>query len=300
MSDSSTRAPRPPQWRAEPILETDGARQPFRPLWQSVSGQGAFAVEHFDRVWSDPAEQTRPVVDTLTSEALPYDAPQSMPDGAVACPPDPLHAAADAHQSVQSLQAVLHRPVLPLPAHAPVIDPAIIQREREAGHAEGRSAALVEMRGAIERECEGVRELLRGIQTALADSERFFVPLERLALHLARQIVRGELSVSGQAISRLVEGCLAEIDARGQSLLLRLNPADHDRLLAMPKALDAHISVVRDGTLSPGSVRVEMAEGMVEDLLEHRLDSLSQSLLSEPWSGPRTFEHLPLESGGDS
>ncbi len=180
------------------------------------------------------------------------------------------------------------------------MDPALLQREREAGYAEGRSAALIEMRGAIDRECEGVRELLRGIQTALTENERFFVPLERLALHLARQIVRGELSLSGQAISRLVEGCLAEIDARGQSLLLRLNPADHDRLLAMPKVLDAHISVVRDSTLAAGSVRIEMAEGMVEDLLEHRLDSLSQSLLAEPWSGPRTFEHLAVEHDVDS
>jgi flagellar assembly protein FliH len=288
------------------MLEADVTRQPFRPLWQSVAGQSTFAEERFDRVWSGPEQGTEFAPDQSSQRFdQSIDGTAGNGDSRFASI-DRLSGAGDSALTevggipAPTFEVAVPRVLAQAPISAPVIDPAQLQREREAGYAEGRSAALIEMRGAIDRECEGVRELLRGIQTALGDNERFFVPLERLALHLARQIVRGELSLSGQAISRLVEGCLAEIDARGQSLLLRLNPADHDRLLAMPKTLDASISVVRDSTLTAGSVRIEMAEGMVEDLIEHRLDSLSQSLLAQPWSGPRTFEHLAVEHDGDS
>jgi hypothetical protein len=44
-----------------------------------------------------------------------------------------------------------------------------------------------------------------------------FEPVKRLALHISEQLVLAELTISGQAIERLVQRCLDEIDLHGQS-----------------------------------------------------------------------------------
>ena len=72
--------------------------------------------------------------------------------------------------------------------------------------------------------------LIAAIQASASDSHRLFTPLKRLALHLAEQLVRGELSLSGEAINRLVEHALVEVDrSPGNELVLSLNPEDLER-----------------------------------------------------------------------
>ena len=48
-----------------------------------------------------------------------------------------------------------------------------------------------------------------------------------------------------------------------------------------------------DATLARGSVRVELTEGWVEDLIEDRLDTLSRALLDEPWTPKKAPEPAP-------
>ena len=92
---------------------------------------------------------------------------------------------------------------------------------RQQGMAEGRAAASV----SAEEEVQQLRSVLQGLQASLSDTQRLFEPMQRLALHLAEQLVRGELEFSSRAIRRLIESALLEVDQK-LAFSVRLNPED--------------------------------------------------------------------------
>ena len=181
----------------------------------------------------------------------------------------------------------------PLAVAEAQIDGALLEREREAGFEAGLAAARAQMRQEIEVEKAAIRELLEAIRRSAADARQFFAPMERLAVHLAEQLVRGELTLSGQAIRRLVENCLTEFEHRGERLVLRLHPEDMDNFSSLKGELSDSVELVRDAGLDRGSVRIEMADGVVEDLIEHRLEALAKSVL-----GAEAAAQFARESAG--
>jgi len=156
---------------------------------------------------------------------------------------------------------------------------------RQQGMAEGRAAASA----SAEEEVQQLRSVLQGLQASLSDTQRLFEPMQRLALHLAEQLVRGELEFSSRAIRRLIESALLEVDQK-LAFSVRLNPEDL-QLLRTTLGEDDAMHMAGDPALSRGSVRVEMDDGVVEDLIEHRLDTLARSLL-----GPEVKPHVSVLS----
>lgn len=118
-----------------------------------------------------------------------------------------------------------------------------------------------------------------GLQTLLADSKQFFEPMKRLALHLAEQLVLGELSASPQAMERLVQRCLDELDHPAQGVVvLELHPDDKARLQKHGSEFTRGMRLEAVHDLKPGSVRVFANDTVVEDLVENRLQALVASL----------------------
>jgi flagellar biosynthesis/type III secretory pathway protein FliH len=156
---------------------------------------------------------------------------------------------------------------------------------RQQGMAEGRAAASA----SAEEEVQQLRAVLQGLRASLTDTQRLFEPMQRLALHLAEQLVRGELEFSSRAIRRLIESALLEVDQK-LAFSVRLNPEDL-QLLRTALGEDDAMHMAGDPALSRGSVRVEMDDGVVEDLIEHRLDTLARSLL-----GPEVKPHASVLS----
>ena len=156
---------------------------------------------------------------------------------------------------------------------------------RQQGMAEGRAAASA----SAEEEVQQLRSVLRGLQASLSDTQRLFEPMQRLALHLAEQLVRGELEFSSRAIRRLIESALLEVDQK-LAFSVRLNPEDL-HLLRTTLGEDDAMHMAGDPSLSRGSVRVEMDDGVVEDMIENRLDTLARSLL-----GPEVKPHASVLS----
>ena len=100
-------------------------------------------------------------------------------------------------------------------------------------------------------------------------------------MHLAEQLVRGELSLSGQAVTRLVERCLSEFQQETSApIVVRMNPADHERHLAYGAMAPKNMDLRPDPSLSAGSVKVSMNGAMIEDLIEHRRQALWDALMS--------------------
>ncbi len=150
----------------------------------------------------------------------------------------------------------------------------------EQGKAQGEQAA----RDALVDEMAAQRVVFEAAAAELGalieDPKKFFEPLKRLAVHIAEQVVVGELQTSSQAIERLVQRCLDELDhpVHG-AVVLELNPEDKARLQTQGSDVIQGMRLEAVPEMQMGSVRVFANDTVVEDLVEHRLEGLAKALL---------------------
>ena len=238
--------------------------------------------------------------------------------------------ASDASQHAQALEAEPE----PAPADT-LLDSEAVQQAcdtaRQEGHeqglqqgrAEGMEQAQTEAREALEaallqadvdknnalqalrEELEGELEplkrqlgkLIEQTQALVSQPDALYEPVKRLSLHLAEQLVLGELNLSSGPIQRLIQRCLDELDLHGNPpLVVELHPQDKARLQDHVSELSQNISLQAVQTLLPGSVRVIVNDTMVEDLVGNRLEALARGLLVQPeaWREQSPFFRQPL------
>jgi len=151
---------------------------------------------------------------------------------------------------------------------------------KEQGMAEGDAKARADAAGEIAAQRVLFENVSRDLAALLADPKKFFEPLKRLAIHIAEQMVVGELQTSTQALERLVQRCLNELDhpVHG-AVVLELSPEDKARLQALDSEMIKGMRLEAVHDMQPGSVRVFANDTVVEDLVEHRLEGLAKALL---------------------
>ena len=159
-----------------------------------------------------------------------------------------------------------------------------LQQGLEKGNAQGMAAGEAKTRAELAEEMAAQRVVFENAATELsalmADPKKFFEPLKRLALHIAEQLVVGELQTSSTAVERLVQRCLDELDHPVQgAVVLELNPEDKARLQAQGGDFTKGMRLEAVSDLKTGSVRVMANDTVVEDLVEHRLEGLAKALL---------------------
>ena len=157
----------------------------------------------------------------------------------------------------------------------------------EAGKAEGLPQGIANGEVQAQQQMEAVlnHELTKLAQAEVALQEMtnmlgesMFEPVKRLALHMAKELVRGELTQSDEVVTRLVKGCMEQLEISKDKLQVYLNGDDY-QLLQADSMLEGKISYLPSADLQPGSVRVEQADSWVDDLLEDRLIMLSNQAL---------------------
>ena len=159
-----------------------------------------------------------------------------------------------------------------------------LEQGLEKGSAQGMAAGEAKTRAELAEEMAAQRVVFGNAATELsalmADPKKFFEPLKRLALHIAEQLVAGELQTSSAAIERLVQRCLDELDhpVHG-AVVLELNAEDKARLQAHGGDFIKGMRLEAVPDLKIGSVRVMANDTVVEDLVEHRLEGLAKALL---------------------
>lgn len=195
----------------------------------------------------------------------------------------------------------------------PELMESIKQEAFDRGLAEGKQqlAALqdeeAQQRAKAEAaDIEATHQLLSSIEKAIAglkeEPDQRHEPLKRLAMHLAEQLVLVELSLSPNSVQALVERCIETLDITpSAAVVVELNPNDMALLQSRVPEQGEEKKTWRlqaDPTLLPGSVRVRADDAVVSDLVEHRLESLAQSLLTEPkrWHEQTAFHPERLSS----
>jgi flagellar biosynthesis/type III secretory pathway protein FliH len=178
------------------------------------------------------------------------------------------------------------------------------RQEREAALAQAeadKAQALQQLREELEGEIEPLKRQLgkaaEQVQSLVGQPDKLYEHVKRLSLHLAEQLVLGELNMSSSAIERLIQRCLDELDLHGNHVVtVELNPQDKARLQERAGEMSHALSVQAVASLQPGSVRVMINDTLVEDLVGHRLEALARSLLVQPevWREQSPFFRQPL------
>ena len=171
------------------------------------------------------------------------------------------------------------------------------QSQADAAQALALDAQKSEILASLDDQKLLLKEVTDKLQALSDNPQALFEPLKRLALHISEHMVLAELNLSGQAIERLVQRCLDEIDLHGQSqVVIELNPQDKSRLQEMAGDVMGQMQIQAVSTLQPGSVRVLVNDTQIEDLVQNRMQTLANSLLTQPeaWREQSVFFRQPL------
>ena len=95
----------------------------------------------------------------------------------------------------------------------------------DAGYQKGREEATAN----FQKSKDSFEAMVASLRVAQNDMNEFYQPLKKLALHLAQQLVRGELSLSSSAIERLTKAALDDIEGQGEGpIIIFMHPSDRD------------------------------------------------------------------------
>jgi len=246
-------------WNTNPLLNSKVKAAHFvRTHWDEASAQsfGPWRV----------TPKSEPTDGLMTAN---QDVPPATPDAPPGPPADEVQVPVEAETESAS----------------PWSEAALAQLRDEAfqkGFLEGQAQVRAEHDAERAKEHELMRHLGIELRSITQDPQRFFEPLKRLSLHLAEQLVRAELQLSGQAVHNLVQACVEQLGHTSEAVHVSVNPEDLRRLQALGDAATQHLHLEADAQLRPGSVRVSANDTVVHDLIENRLEPLARRLLAQP------------------
>ena len=210
---------------------------------------------------------------------------------------DQLQANTKFTELVADLDLELGEPA-PEPTPVPVIDEQALEAAKQQGYEQGHAAGLSE--GLAQGQAQGqaqaetawqaqqalLAELVAQIPRLSEQVNGWREPMRELALHIAEQLVRGELRATGEVAARLVQGALDNLEQPSARVVATLHPDDAAQLNAMASELPKDMRIQPDPSLTRGSVRVSTDDSLIEDLMSTRLESLAAQLFDaeRPWA----------------
>jgi flagellar biosynthesis/type III secretory pathway protein FliH len=155
---------------------------------------------------------------------------------------------------------------------------ASLKSDHETQCQQIREQTQAEAEAKVEKTIHQYRELTQKIRAASTRVSEFFEPISRLSVHIAEQLVRGELTLGPVAITRLVQGCLDAIEERASNKepILKMHPADLETFLSGFDGELTGVSLMADDRLARGDVSLQMDHSVIDDLLSHRLEEIAQ------------------------
>jgi flagellar biosynthesis/type III secretory pathway protein FliH len=264
-----------PSWRSNQLLTGDKTSTNFSPLsWSNGGARAGFTKWEAQNVkLLEPAEE----IDIVT----------------------------EASEQLEEVLDIIKEDGAESEAEALTVSMAVFDQATQEFFEKGYSRGVEEAERKWERTRETFSTLTQSMYQEQQKATTFFEPIKTLSLHIAQQLVRGELSISNVAIERLIRGVLEELQQKGPApIVITLNPQDLEQVCLNLAEDLAHLDLRKSDNLSPGSVVLTLDNSAVEDLIEHRLEVLSESLFTavstDNMSTSNTNEDLSGKEEGKS
>lgn len=183
-------------------------------------------------------------------------------------PAEKVVAAAELEGAIQRIQ-VLERRIQELEAELPRRYEMGKKEGRAEGERAGTAAGMAAVQPVIDRMTASIAELASYRARFRRDSEP---ELLRLALAVARKILRRELTVDPHSLLGILKAALETIN-QAEVLCVRVNPEDAAQLtgklssLGLPDAVE----IVPDRTLERGSVILDTKRGQIDASMQTQL-----------------------------
>jgi len=166
----------------------------------------------------------------------------------------------------------------------------------EAGRAAGLAAAQAEIAArhrALDAQSAALQSALLALSRPLAKlDDDLHEQVARLAIAIARNLVRRELRMDPAQVIGIVRDTVALLPASSRGVRVVLHPEDAGLLrerLALPQSAEAW-SVVEDPVLSRGDCRVVSEYAQVDARLDTRIAAAMSELLGDERQAPRDGE----------
>lgn len=179
------------------------------------------------------------------------------------------------------------------PADAAAIDGRSAEKiaalEREAfvkgyaqGERSGAEAAARQGEAMLRRLSETIEEVAALRTDLLHRSEKDIV---RVALIIAERVLHREVSLDRELILAMAHIAIDRLGNRA-SATIRLHPADHAALMAVPRAqpFAGAVEIVADASVSRGGCLVQSDFGLIDLGVEAQLKEVSRAMLGEEGS----------------
>ena len=155
-----------------------------------------------------------------------------------------------------------------------------LRQEHNEKCEEIREATTAECEEKLHTTLEGYRDLTAKIKHSSSRVSEFFEPLSRLSVHIANQLVRGELNVGPVAITRLVQGCLDAVEDKlsKNDPVLRMHPDDLTMFLSNFNREPEGVKCIGDDSLARGDVSLQIDSSVIDDLISHRLEEITSRI----------------------
>jgi hypothetical protein len=224
-----------------------------------------------------------------SDDQVPLEADQAEPDSVVELPEsevvtdEVLSTQADT-QETEEEQALQHTEPEPGVVSG-VPEDEVVQREQShylRGLEAGKQQVRQELEQQVKDQCAVLASVSEQLNTLLQEQAKLYAPLKRLSLHIAQQLVLGELKQPTEIVERLVQRCLDELNLPQNGLVsVELNEQDKALLEAQDSQLLQGMRLEVASDLLSGSVRVKANDTIVEDFVQDRLKSVVKALSLE-------------------
>ena len=146
------------------------------------------------------------------------------------------------------------------------------------GEVKGIEAGQQQVQALDEQRNQDIQKAVSHLnQVADTLSDELLQPMQTLAVHLAKELVRGELSLSSSTIERLIMLSMQQLQTTRSVVQVQVSSLDFERL-QHHHGLPDQVVLKPSDDISLGSIKIEHAGSWVEDLIEDRLAQISQQV----------------------
>jgi len=160
-------------------------------------------------------------------------------------------------------------------ARVKMINQQAYRQGYDAGYAQGQARAAAEA-ARLAALAASLQQETAGLEQRVAED------LVRLALVLARSLIRASLKVHPELIEAIVRESVRDVPPFSQAMRLRLHPEDAALLAThLASELGPDWVVVEDTSITPGGCRIETSTCEIDATLETRWQKLTAALAQE-------------------
>lgn len=152
----------------------------------------------------------------------------------------------------------------------------ILEDEYDKGFEAGKAAAREE----LESQSEQLVTLLDALNEGHCNIQEFYMPLKKLAVRIAKAVLKVDLEESEKSIEKIAEELLSPLSQiKDEPVRLFLSPGDFKKVSVEFKKKHSNVEFMEDHKLSRGSSYAEMNDRLITDFSEERLANVVQQVI---------------------